>query len=54
MTPNLAVNLLGVVLIKEKVEDEEDFYNEKYLEEYVENDEINGLEDGFMMGYLID
>ena len=31
---------------------EEDFYNNKYLEEYVENDEINAVEEGFMMGYL--
>ena len=33
-------------------ESEEDFYNEKYLEEYVEDDEINSLEQGFMIGYL--
>ncbi len=38
--------------MEEKIEDEEDFYNEKYLEEYVEDDEINGLEEGFMIGYL--
>ena len=31
---------------------QEDFYSEAYLEEYVENDEIDGLEQGFMMGYL--
>ena len=33
-------------------ESEEDFYNEKYLQEYLEDDEINGLEEGFMIGYL--
>ena len=33
-------------------ESEEDFYNLEYLEEYIEDDEINGLEEGFMMGYL--
>ena len=40
--------------MKEKsIEDpEEDFYNEKYLEEYVEDDEINAEEEGFMIGYL--
>ncbi len=30
----------------------EDFYNDKYLEEYIENDEINAEEEGFMIGYL--
>ena len=30
----------------------EDFYSDKYLEEYIENDEINAVEEGFMMGYL--
>ena len=33
-------------------ESEEDFYNKKYLEEYVEDDEINAEEEGFMIGYL--
>jgi hypothetical protein len=33
-------------------EDEEDFYKIENLEEYVESDEINGLEEGFMIGYL--
>lgn len=33
-------------------EDEEDFYKVEYLEEYVEDDEISGLEEGFMVGYL--
>ena len=32
--------------------EEEDFYNEKVLEECVEDDEINGMEEGFMIGYL--
>ena len=31
---------------------EEDFYNQKYLEEYIEDDEINSEEEGFMIGYL--
>lgn len=31
---------------------DEDFYNEKILEEYVEDDEINSMEEGFMIGYL--
>ena len=29
-----------------------DFYDETYLEEELENDEINSMEEGFMMGYL--
>jgi len=33
-------------------EDEEDFYSQKILEEYVEDDEINSMEEGFMVGYL--
>ena len=33
-------------------EGQEDFYNEAYLEEYVENDEIDSIEQAFMMGYL--
>ena len=39
--------------MKEKFEEkEEDFYNEKVLEESIEDDEINGTEEGFMLGYL--
>lgn len=39
--------------MKEKPEEpEEDFYNVEYLEEYVEDDEISGMEEGFMLGYL--
>ena len=38
--------------MKDTEEDEEDFYNAEYLEESVEDDEINGLEEGFMLGYL--
>ena len=38
--------------MKEKYEGEEDFYNVEYLEEYVEDDEINAEEEGFMIGYL--
>ena len=33
-------------------ESEEDFYNVEYLEEYVEDDEINAEEEAFMIGYL--
>ena len=29
-----------------------DFYDETYLEEDLENDEISSIEEGFMMGYL--
>lgn len=36
----------------DEFESEEDFYNLKRLEEDVEDDEINGLEEGFMVGYL--
>ena len=37
----------------EEIEEfEEDFYNEKRLEEYVEDDEISSEEEGFMIGYL--
>ena len=35
-----------------EVKDEEDFYKAEYLKEYVEDDEIDGLEEGFMLGYL--
>lgn len=38
--------------MEETNEDEEDFYKIENLEEYVESDEINGLEEGFMIGYL--
>ena len=39
--------------MKEKAEEpEEDFYNLEYLERYVEDDETNGMEEGFMLGYL--
>ena len=29
-----------------------DFYNEAQIEQDLEDDEIDGLEEGFMMGYL--
>jgi len=32
--------------------EEEDIYNVEFLEEYLEDDEINNLEEGFMIGYL--
>ena len=38
-------------LFSDEIE-EEDFYNEKMLEEFVEDDEISGMEEGFMIGYL--
>lgn len=39
--------------MKEKHEEsEEDFYNTEYLEECVEDDEISGNEEGFMIGYM--
>ena len=38
--------------MKEKYEDEENFYNAECLEEYVEDDEISAEEEGFMIGYL--
>ena len=38
--------------MEEQNETEEDFYKIEYLEEFVEADEINGLEEGFMVGYL--
>ena len=38
--------------MKEREESEEDFYNAEYLEGYMEDDEINGGEEGFMIGYL--
>ena len=45
----------GVVFMKmisqEELEEDE-FYNARYLEESVEDDEINGEEEGFMIGYL--
>jgi len=33
-------------------ENEDDFYNEQYLEAYIEDDGINAEEEGFMLGYL--
>ena len=30
----------------------EDVYSERYLDEYMEDDEINSGEEGFMIGYL--
>ena len=38
--------------MKDSEESEEDFYNIEYLEEYIEDDEINSMEEGFMIGYL--
>ena len=29
-----------------------DFYDETYLEDELENDEINSIEEGFMLGYI--
>lgn len=41
-----------VVKMREFEDNEEDFYKIEYLEGYVEDDEINGREEGFMVGYL--
>ena len=38
--------------MKETEESEEDFYSLEYLESYMEDDEINAEEEGFMIGYL--
>ena len=38
--------------MKKDEEVEEDFYNVEYLESYMEDDEISGGEEGFMIGYL--
>jgi len=38
--------------MKEKYEDEEDFYSENAIEQELEDDEINSQEEGFMLGYL--
>ncbi len=38
--------------MKDDEESEEDFYNLEYLEGYMEDDEINAEEEGFMIGYL--
>ena len=37
---------------EEHEEDLQDFYSETNLEDYTDNDEISGMEEGFMMGYL--
>ena len=40
-------------LFEEEHEDgQEDFYNVETLEGYIEDDEINAKEEGFMIGYL--
>ena len=36
----------------DEFEEKDDFYNENYLEEHLDDDEITGGEEGFMMGYL--
>lgn len=36
----------------DEFEEDLDFYNELRLEENLEDDEINALEEGFMIGYL--
>ena len=32
--------------------DEEDVYSKEMLQEFVDDDEISGTEEGFMIGYL--
>ena len=41
-------------LFEEEHEDElqEDFYNIENLQGYIEDDEINAIEEGFMIGYM--
>lgn len=36
----------------DEFEEDFDFYKADAIEEELENDEINGIEEGFMMGYL--
>ena len=36
----------------EEIEEDFNFYNKNLIEEDLENDEINGGEEGFMLGYL--
>ena len=36
----------------EELEEKADFYDETYLEDELDNDEITSIEEGFMMGYL--
>ena len=43
---------MGKKFREESEEDYEDFYNEIYLEESMEDDEISSGEEGFMRGYL--
>ena len=39
-------------MIKMKIYDSMDIYEENIVEEYIENDEISDAEEGFMKGYL--
>jgi len=41
-----------VINMESQNEAEEDFYSESVLEESMEDDEIDSLEEGFMLGYL--
>ena len=34
------------------IEKDLDFYNETAIEQDLENDEIDGIEEGFMIGYM--
>lgn len=36
----------------DEYKDDFDFYNEAAIEQELEDDEINSMEEGFMMGYL--
>ena len=38
--------------MKKHEDSDEDFYSEKILEESMEDDEIDSIEEGFMLGYL--
>lgn len=37
---------------EEHEDDLQDFYSQTNLESYTEDDEISGMEEGFMLGYL--
>ena len=36
----------------DEYEEKLDFYDETYLEDELENDEISSIEEGFMLGYM--
>ena len=36
----------------DEFEEKLDFYDQAYIEEELENDEISSIEEGFMLGYM--